>query len=414
MEQFGRRVNGRTIVVEGVLYWALLDRPQRRVTAIYHNELRSRLLTGDGDPDQYTHPRQKGKAPNDKTAFHKGQAYWGVSSANWPDVLWKFKPDETRHYATPPTWYHEGKLVISAEKQPMAIFPELPSVLSSKYEGAFIVAVLRQNSAITYEDLRSRMPSGSHKNKVGETSPISINTLSRRASEFRNSKGLLSWDRSDPKRESYLSSLLTATQKQNNTIRGGASFMAVERARLILIGQGSQPNRSRKAEGDETSAKRAAKSKAHKEKLLKQAKLDEEGLRNLRERFSSGPTAELSTIFGGNQSVADRSAGNTSKEFESSHESSEEDSEDSSDEESSEEDSSEGDSHEDDRAAPPALTYPRSINQWTSHNRAMNSQLIKHQRSQSWRIAGITVTSTCSTSHHTPSKTVSTYRRQSM
>lgn len=64
--------------------------------------------------------------------------------------------------------------------------------------------------------------------------------------------------------------------------------------------------------------------------------------------------------------MADRSAGNTSKEFESSHESSEEDSEDSSDEESSEEDSSEGDSHEDDRTAPPSLTYPRSINQWTS------------------------------------------------
>lgn len=95
-----------------------------------------------------------------------------------------------------------------------------------------------------------------------------------------------------------MSSLLTATQKQNNTIRGGASFTAVERARLILIGQGSQPNRPGKAEGDETSAKRAAKSKAYKEKLLKQAKLDEEGLRNLRERFSSGPTAELSTIFG--------------------------------------------------------------------------------------------------------------------
>lgn len=150
---------------------------------------------------------------------------------------------------------------------------------------------------------------------------------------------------------------MTATQKQNNTIRGRA-FTAVEKARLILIGQGSQPNRSRKAKGDETSDKRAAKSKAYKEKLLKQAKLDEEGLQNLRERFSSGPTAELSTILGGNRSVADRSAGNTSKEFESSHrsshESSEEDSEDSSGEESSEEDRSEGDSHEDDRAAPPS------------------------------------------------------------
>lgn len=30
MEQFGRRVNGRTIDVEGVLYWAPLDCPQRR------------------------------------------------------------------------------------------------------------------------------------------------------------------------------------------------------------------------------------------------------------------------------------------------------------------------------------------------------------------------------------------------
>ena len=125
--------------------------------------------------------RKDGSAPTDKTAYHGRQGTWGVDPTAWPDILFQFEPDTTRRNEEPPKWYHEGKLVINVEKRPMRLIDELPPVLSSKYEGAFIVAVLRQNKAITYDDLLSRMPSKSTQNDEGKSFAVRFTTIRQRA-----------------------------------------------------------------------------------------------------------------------------------------------------------------------------------------------------------------------------------------
>ncbi|KAL8650422.1 MAG: hypothetical protein Q9226_005149 [Calogaya cf. arnoldii] len=244
-----------------------------------------RQIAGITSHDDQAHDRKKGTAPHDETSYHTGQANWGVAFEHWPEILYKFEPDQSRPDATPQTWYHEQHLVINAEKKPMGLFPELPLNLSSMYEGAFIVAVLRHNADMEYEDLRSRMPA-TRENGAGKTVVIRLRTLVERSTGFRNCNGLLTWKKKgDPKREAYLSSLLTQFQKENNTIRGRA-FTAVEMARLLLLGRGSQPSRSRNFTGNKTNDEGTARSQAVTEKLIKQAQLDED-LHTFQKRWSN-------------------------------------------------------------------------------------------------------------------------------
>ncbi|KAL8887809.1 MAG: hypothetical protein Q9215_004670 [Flavoplaca cf. flavocitrina] len=337
MDAFHRNCKGRTLLVEGVLFWEPEDRKRKPVKAVYHHDIRQELLNRAGDLSRYTYRRKEGSAPTDKTAYHGRQGSWGADPTAWPDILFQFEPDTTRRNVDPPEWYHEGKLVINVEKRPMRLIDELPSVISSKYEGAFIVAVLRQNKAITYDDLLSRMPSKSTQNDE-EMSFAKCSDESQR-SEFRNKHGLLSWDRGNPKRDSYLRGLLTDAQRTNNTIRGRADFTIVQEARLRSLCIRVRPNRARKAVGAESNDQRA----------IKRQKKD---LRNLRAGSSDGVSIGPSTVTTNKSGSGSLGSNSVSEEDVSSDESSKQASQEGDDEGEREdvgdEDSSEGGSHEDD------------------------------------------------------------------
>ncbi|KAL8893688.1 MAG: hypothetical protein Q9192_005022 [Flavoplaca navasiana] len=339
MDAFHRNRKGRTLLVEGVLFWEPEDRKRKPVKAVYHHHIRQELLNRAGDLSRYTYRRKDGSAPTDKTAYHGGQGSWGVDPTAWPDILFQFEPDTTRRNEEPPKWYHEGKLVINVEKRPMRLIDELPSVLSSKYEGAFIVAVLRQNKPITYDDLLSRMPSKSTQNEEGKSFAVRFTTIRQRANEFRNKHGLLSWDRGNPKRDSYLRGLLADAQRTNNTIRGRADFTIVKEAQLRSLCTRVRPDRARKVAGAESNNQWAT------------ARLKKD-LRNLRAGSPDGASIGPSTVTGNNSGSRSLGSNSVSDEDERSDEISEQANQEGEDEEESEdagdEDSSEGSGHEED------------------------------------------------------------------
>ena len=79
----------------------------------------------------------------------------------------------------------------------MPFFPELPHVLSSRFEAAFIEAIKRLNHRIGDNDFLARMPLVARTSKDGLQRlepPIAQSALNARAQRFRAHNGIAPWE----------------------------------------------------------------------------------------------------------------------------------------------------------------------------------------------------------------------------
>lgn len=93
---------------------------------------------------------------------------------------------------TPETWIDQGRIVLDPDNNPVRKWPEIPLVLSSKYQGYDMEVVRRLNLNITYRDFRARMPRVIIKGKTAKKA-WALSTLSMRNTRFRLAACCLAW-----------------------------------------------------------------------------------------------------------------------------------------------------------------------------------------------------------------------------
>lgn len=102
--------------------------------------------------------RDTGLAPGDQTCYNAFQHSWGKKRQDYAPIVFKFtsenRPDPG--YVVNDLTF-DGVLVIDYWQKPVRAFRELPLVLSSKYEGAFMEPAQRYNEEIKIHDFRARM-----------------------------------------------------------------------------------------------------------------------------------------------------------------------------------------------------------------------------------------------------------------
>ncbi|KAL8997275.1 MAG: hypothetical protein Q9169_003417 [Polycauliona sp. 2 TL-2023] len=192
MEQFKRIRKYETFHDEqGQLMWQSLDPPSK--PAVYHYQARQPLLDWAATIGSYTYPREKGRSATDETAYLGAQALWGPSDENLLAILTETKP-AIRPKSELEPFYYNGELVLDSKGRPMPeLFNEVPLVLSSKFEAPYIEAIMRRNSAITYEDIAARMPHEKVNHKGEIKTGIKAQTLRRRTLAFRKRNHLEAW-----------------------------------------------------------------------------------------------------------------------------------------------------------------------------------------------------------------------------
>ena len=142
------------------------------VPAVYHNEIRAKLLASASNEGsfKYDHPRKHGFLPYDEPAFLASQQSWGKDRSLWHhipgDLLnrldrldYKGKDYETEYMFDHDT----NKIVLDMDNHPVIAYTDIPLVLSSQFaagdEGWLMEAIQRIDSRIERTDFRARMVS---------------------------------------------------------------------------------------------------------------------------------------------------------------------------------------------------------------------------------------------------------------
>lgn len=186
----------RLDAVRGLEYF--MDSTKTWVPAIYHEDIRAKLIMEASQKGAYVHPRKSGLGGTDITAFLPEQKSWGGKRDDWPAILFvldiKKAPRPTP--ALPmkvPLWYREGKVVLDRSGNPMRDFPTtIPATCSSVMEDWLLVAILHTDTRIQIGDIHGRMPNEVALAENEGTIPLfGANTLSMRMTRFRLEAGLL-------------------------------------------------------------------------------------------------------------------------------------------------------------------------------------------------------------------------------
>ena len=86
------------------------------------------------------------------------QRYWGKDRPNYAPVMFEYECQRSQNIARNPGDMYVGEqLVIDYWLSPVRAFREIPLVISSAYEGAFIEPSLRIRPEMGYRDIVARM-----------------------------------------------------------------------------------------------------------------------------------------------------------------------------------------------------------------------------------------------------------------
>lgn len=192
-----------------------------------------------------------------KTAVHKDQLDWGEDYQNRHGILKLF--NKPRDHADPKTsvgaLMYKGLIVLDWEEMPVKEFEVLPLTIAGTIQGFRIETWKRLDIRITTHDIAARLPV-KEKSDAGIVSfvpELRDTTIMKRAGDFRDNNGLVSWARTGKIKEvyDYMNSLRTADQKANNL---AIDHLLDRKERKGLRGQNARKNmisRSGKGRGAE-------------------------------------------------------------------------------------------------------------------------------------------------------------------
>ena len=158
------------------------------------------------------HPRAHGRKDLDVTSFLESQKDWDLERDNgWIgiEILFMFKPinNPKPTYKIVPM-YDEERIVLDLSNHPVRIFRDIPSVLSSKFEGSLMALIRRLDPRIQWEDFWARMSVhdipripclqrliNDRPKDSGKTKDLGHTALSERSRRWRNVNCVISWTR---------------------------------------------------------------------------------------------------------------------------------------------------------------------------------------------------------------------------
>ena len=102
--------------------------------------------------------RMAGLGSSNRTSYLRNQRQWGTTRPHYAHVMFEYERKARRNpdYAVG-DWYHNGLLVIDYWRFTIRNFRDIPAVLSSRFEGAYMEPSERIDSRIAHHDFRSRM-----------------------------------------------------------------------------------------------------------------------------------------------------------------------------------------------------------------------------------------------------------------
>ena len=102
--------------------------------------------------------RKKGPGNCNRTCFNEVQEHWGLDRDNYAPVMFEWERGDRKNPTYPlGNLYDQGLLVIDYWRMPIRNFREIPLVISSNFEGAYMEPASRLHSEMAYEDIRARM-----------------------------------------------------------------------------------------------------------------------------------------------------------------------------------------------------------------------------------------------------------------
>ncbi|KAL8713728.1 MAG: hypothetical protein Q9220_002254 [cf. Caloplaca sp. 1 TL-2023] len=149
-------LKGETKIRNGRLLY--LDK-EDWIPAVYHEELRARLLRTTRLEGSYDEKPTQGFHRLDRTSYLPAQKSWKFQNrSERPDVLFVWNRQFVYHGYQPESWFDEGRIVLSQENRPIKMWNELPATISAQCEGLRMEAWRRINPNITMNDIKARMP----------------------------------------------------------------------------------------------------------------------------------------------------------------------------------------------------------------------------------------------------------------
>ena len=216
------------------------------VPAVYHKEIRSQLLaTASSNGKQlYVYPRAQGSSPDDRTAFLSTHQHWSPARHLWPriqhDVLNRidrngFEGDNATK--TPTALFHDGRIVLDEDDQPVRCFEDLPIVLSSEIEGWELEVFHRLDTRVRWRDIRARLPSQTETVDRKEGDLLRMRALGIRRMKFREHHGIIPWwaRPSSKPTVDFLKARLPPWALEANSTIGVGKLTEDEKARFLAI-----------------------------------------------------------------------------------------------------------------------------------------------------------------------------------
>ncbi|MCJ1424585.1 hypothetical protein MMC29_002473 [Sticta canariensis] len=131
------------------------------IPAVYHHTLRPEQIQ---QMDLIENLRARGVDHWDVTSYHPEQKTWGpCRSKHWPYMPGKllFRLECNGYLVpeyTPGVWYDRGRVVLDIDNNPVKKRKNIPLTLASNADPWLLENIRREDTRITYEDLRARMP----------------------------------------------------------------------------------------------------------------------------------------------------------------------------------------------------------------------------------------------------------------
>lgn len=267
--------------------------------AVYHSLIRRHLIDFEKTKGSFDIEPVSGREEDDNiTSYHVDQKTWGPKREDFPEILFVYdRPQATKGQASTQFMYFNRMLVLDKDHRPVKAFPELNSTLSSKAEAFRLEAITRSNLKITSRDILARMPSqittmrGAHANVRSQSKG---NALSMRRREFRANNGFLSWIPREGSREikTLIDGLIGPNLVALNNTRGMRPLTANEVDRILSLGKGTHPERSRHKGSESSPAAQGSVEKRQSDKHEKGEALQAEvltGTEDHSERISPDP-----------------------------------------------------------------------------------------------------------------------------
>ncbi|KAI4140355.1 MAG: hypothetical protein L6R39_005837 [Caloplaca ligustica] len=130
------------------------------IPAVYHNDIREKLLRLSDAKGKYDEEPVSGVDPLDRTAYRAQQKHWRFHGdrKDRPGILFEWNQTVAPPGELPGFWYDENRIVLSFERRPMRRWAELPLTLSGQCEGMRLETFKRMNRNISVDEMRARMP----------------------------------------------------------------------------------------------------------------------------------------------------------------------------------------------------------------------------------------------------------------